>query len=163
MVAARAEVARLAGVGEQVIVSTGIAVDAGKAVMWVAAGENALERLLFDRAPQPARLAQLVCVPLRALSRRACARTARAVKAAGRPCGVGSRIASFSRRLATRSHPDENAPKARRAAPTSALDWSGKVGSTDRREPALKKVSQSTMGTAFPSTPDVFYRDTFSV
>jgi len=35
--------------------------------MWVAAGENALERLLFDRAPQPARLAQLVCVPLRAL------------------------------------------------------------------------------------------------
>ena len=83
--------------------SAGIAVDPGKAVVWVAAGEEALKRLLFDRAPQRAGRPQLARVTARALPQRACARIARAVEAAGRPGGVGSRIASISRRLATRS------------------------------------------------------------
>ena len=37
LVAARAEVARLARVGEQVVVCAGVTVDAGKAVMWIPA------------------------------------------------------------------------------------------------------------------------------
>jgi hypothetical protein len=48
-------------------VSAGIAVDAGKAVVWVAAGEEALKRLLFDRAPQRGGRPHLACVTARAL------------------------------------------------------------------------------------------------
>src|SRR5262245_6316650 len=154
MVAARAEVARLAGVGEQVIVSAGIAVDAGKAVTWVAAGENALERSLFDRAPQPARLAQLC---LRAASRTATVGLrADCAGGKGRRAPMRCRLAHRLVFAASRNTFPSGRERAEgtRAAPTSALDWSGKVGSTDRREPALKKVSQSTMGTAFPSMPN---------
>ncbi|MGB8436673.1 MAG: hypothetical protein WCE38_20695, partial [Burkholderiales bacterium] len=99
-----------------------IAVDAGKAVVWVAALGEALDHLLFDRAPHPSCLAQLLGVPPRALPQRACSRFARAVEAARRQCGVGSGVGALSRRLATHSHPGENAPEARRAAPAGAFD-----------------------------------------
>ncbi len=55
LVAARAEVTRLAGVGEQVVVPAGVAVDAGEAVVRVAALDEALDRPLLDCAAQPAR------------------------------------------------------------------------------------------------------------
>ena len=55
------------GPSEQVVMPAGIAVDAREAVMRIAARDEALDSLLFDRAPQPSRLAQLLCVPPRAL------------------------------------------------------------------------------------------------
>jgi hypothetical protein len=41
--------------------------------VWVAAGEEALKRLLFDRARERAGRPQLACVTARALPQRACA------------------------------------------------------------------------------------------
>ena len=54
---------------------------------------------------------------------------ARAVEAAARRCGVGSLPLCLAR-----SHPLENAPKARRAAPAGAVD----------RSKALRRTSSST-------------------
>ncbi len=72
--AARAEVARLAGEGEQVIVPAGIAVDACEAVMGIAALQEPLDRALFHRALKSTRLAKLLAVVLRTLPQGACAR-----------------------------------------------------------------------------------------
>ena len=71
LMAARAEVARLAGLREQVVVPAGVAVDARKPVMRVAAPDEALDHPPLDRAPHPPCLAQLPRMPLRALPQRA--------------------------------------------------------------------------------------------
>ncbi len=51
LVAARAEIAGLEGEDEEVVVPAGVAPDAGEAVVGVAALDEALDHLLFDRAP----------------------------------------------------------------------------------------------------------------
>jgi hypothetical protein len=59
LMAARAEVARLAGEGEQQIVTAAAAADARKAAVQVAALEKALEHVLLDSAAHAPRGAQL--------------------------------------------------------------------------------------------------------
>jgi hypothetical protein len=59
LMTARAEVTGLAGVGEQVITTALIAIDAREALMQIAAGEETLEDFGFDRP-----LEQLCCVEL---------------------------------------------------------------------------------------------------
>jgi len=84
LVAARAEVARLTGEGEQIIVPAGIAVDACEAVVRITALQEALDRALLHRALKPTRLAKLLAMVLRAAPQGACARVARAVDPAAR-------------------------------------------------------------------------------
>jgi len=110
LVAARAEIPRLAGVREQPVVPAGVAVDARKAVMRVAALDEAFDDLCLNLAAQPARVPQFGSVALGALPQRACARIAWAVQAAsawrhGAPALCPSRPAR-----ASRSHPGGNAP-----------------------------------------------------
>lgn len=76
LVTARAEVARLAGVGEQVVVPAGVAVDARKPVLRVAAFDEALDDLCLERAAQPPRIAEFRPMAPRALPQRARARIA---------------------------------------------------------------------------------------
>jgi len=78
-VAAGAEIARLAGEGEQDIVPTGIAVDAREAVVRIAAFEKAVDDLVFHRAVQARCTAQLTGVPDHAPVERARARVVRAI------------------------------------------------------------------------------------
>jgi len=54
LVAARAEVARLAGKGEKQVVAAPAAADAREAAVQVAAFEKALEHILFDGAAHAA-------------------------------------------------------------------------------------------------------------
>ena len=79
LVAARAEVARLAGKGEKQVVAAPAAADAREAAVQVAAFEKALEHVLFDGAAHAARSAQLRKVAIDALPQRICARSARAI------------------------------------------------------------------------------------
>jgi hypothetical protein len=79
LMAARAEVARLAGEGEQQIVTAAAAADARKAAVQVAALEKALEHVLLDGAAHATRGAQLRQVATDALPQRTCARSARAI------------------------------------------------------------------------------------
>ena len=79
LVAARAEVARLAGKGEKQVVAAPAAADAREAAVQVAAFEKALEHILFDGAAHAARSAQLRKVAIDALPQRTCARSARAI------------------------------------------------------------------------------------
>jgi len=68
--AARAEVAPLAGGRQQIIVPAGIAVNAHKVLVRVTAIDKTLDYALFDRALKPARIAQFLRVALRALPQR---------------------------------------------------------------------------------------------
>ncbi len=91
--AAGAEVPRLTGESEQVILPAGIAIDACEAVMGIAALQEALDRALFHRAAKAARFAKLLAVAPCAAPQRARARVARAVDPAVRrlsrvPCAA---------------------------------------------------------------------------
>lgn len=79
LMTARAEVARLAGEGEQQIVTAAAAADARKAAVQVAALEKALEHVLLHGAAHATRGAQLRQVATDALPERTCARFARAI------------------------------------------------------------------------------------
>jgi hypothetical protein len=82
LVVARAEVAGLAGECEQIVVAAGIAVDAGEAVMRIAAFDETLDRARFHGAAKSARFAKLLAVALGPAPQGACARVARAINTA---------------------------------------------------------------------------------
>ena len=105
LVAARAEIARLAGEGEQIIVPAGIAVDTCEAVVRIAALDETLDRVLFHRALKSTRFAKLLAVALRAAPKRARARVAGAVHAASRQGTAVLRAGSPLPWFALRSHP----------------------------------------------------------
>ena len=86
LMAARAEVPRLAGECEQIAVPAGVAIDAGKAVMRVTALDEPLDRAFFHHALKLARFAQFLCVARRALPQRTRPRVAGAVYGAPLPC-----------------------------------------------------------------------------
>ena len=96
LVAARAEVALLAGPGEQPVVPAGVAVDPRESVMPVAALEKSLERARLHRAAQPSRLPQLRPVALGALPQRARARVAWPVHAHARRGPVAIRASPLA-------------------------------------------------------------------
>jgi hypothetical protein len=68
--AARTEVPGFARVTQQVVVSAGLAPDAGETEMRIAAGDEPLDRLLFDRALEAPGGAQFFGVPGDALVKR---------------------------------------------------------------------------------------------
>ena len=79
LMAARAEVARLAGKGEQQVVAAPAAADTREAAVQVAAFEEALEHVVLDGAAHAPRRAQLRQVAVDALTQRARARSALAI------------------------------------------------------------------------------------
>ncbi len=119
LVTARVEVARLAGVREQVVVPAGVAVDAGKTIVRVAALDEALDHPSLDRAPRASGGVQLFGMALRALPQSARAWPARAILpgACRRGGARGSRPLSLR---AARLHPGANAPAAQRTRSTAA-------------------------------------------
>jgi hypothetical protein len=83
LMTARAEVAGLAGVGQQIIVAAPIAVDARKATVEVAAGHESFEHLALDGSvDEPGRI-EFRAVSANTLIQRARPRIARLVDAAG--------------------------------------------------------------------------------
>ncbi|HEX9596154.1 MAG TPA: hypothetical protein VF982_04690 [Anaerolineales bacterium] len=122
LVAARAEVAGLAGPGEQVIVPAGVAVDAGQAMVQVTALDEAFEHLRFDCAAQPASLAQLPGMAPRALPPRARAWVARAVYAHARRDPIARCASPFAharanaRRVPAATRPTQRLLRAHRPA-----------------------------------------------
>ena len=71
VMAARAEVTGLAGVGEQVVAAALIAIDACEPLMQIAAGAESLEDLGFDSPPDQPGVVELNCVVPNALIQRA--------------------------------------------------------------------------------------------
>jgi hypothetical protein len=91
-------------VREQVVVSAGITVDAGKAMMRIPALDETLDDLFLHRAPQPARFAKFLAMAHRA--------TATAGLHMGRAAGIGQR-AQRCRAETRTSHPCRASQRAR--------------------------------------------------
>lgn len=94
--------------------STGIAIDAGKAVMRVTALDEPLDRAFFHHALKSTRLAKLPAVPLRALPQGARPGVAGAIHPFSFERTATLHARPSSRWLALRSHTGRNAPAAAR-------------------------------------------------
>ena len=81
LMAARAEVTSLAGIGQQVIVAALITVYAGETSVQVAAGKETLEDCRFDRAFDEIRRPEFLYVLSNASIKRACPRITRVIDA----------------------------------------------------------------------------------
>lgn len=92
-----------------------VAADAGEAVVRVAALEEALEHLLFHRAPDASRAPQLLGVPRGALPQGARSGIARPVEAVG--CGPGERSVDG---VVMPIHAGANAPAGERSTSSEA-------------------------------------------
>jgi len=80
--AARAEVAGLAGIGEEIVMTALVAVDACESLMQIDAGQETLEDLGLDRPVDQPGVVELNCVVPNALIQRARSRVAWAADSA---------------------------------------------------------------------------------